>query len=145
MENYFCMSIRVIGNYVKKFLNEKIATLGLTSFQCGVLNYIEHATRSGSVVFQKNLEEFFVTSKSSMSDLLQSLESKGLIVRLSPENGDSRKKEISLTKEGKRLSTLSQRFLDEVEEFYLSSLDEDEKEYLFKILAKFNERMEKKI
>ena len=144
MENYFCMSIRVMGNFVKKFLNEKITELGLTSFQCGVLNYIEHATKAGSVVCQKNLEDFFVTSKSSMSDLLQSLENKGLIIRVSLENGDSRKKVIKLTKEGIRFSTLSQKFLDEVEDFYLSSLDEDEKDYLFRILKKFNERMEKK-
>lgn len=145
MENFFCMSIRVLANFIKKDLNEKIAALGLTGFQCGVLNYIEHSTKGDSVVFQKNLEEFFVTSKSSMSDLLQSLESKGLIVRVSPEQGDSRKKEIKLTKEGKRIITISHRFLDETENFLLSALDDEEKEELFKILTKFNERMEKKI
>lgn len=92
MENYFCMSLRVMSNFVKKYINEKIVVLGLTSFQCGVLNYIKQNTKDDSVVFQKNLEDFFVTSKSSMSDLLWSLENKGLIIRTSLENGDSRKK-----------------------------------------------------
>ena len=145
MENYFCMSLRVMSNFVKKYISEKIVVLGLTSFQCGVLNYIKQNTKDDSVVFQKNLEDFFVTSKSSMSDLLWSLESKGLIIRTSLENGDSRKKEIKLTDEGKRISDLTDKFLDEVEEFFLSVLENEEKEELFKIFRKFNERMEKKV
>ena len=145
MENYFCMSLRVMGNFVKKYISEKIVVLGLTSFQCGVLNYIKQNTKDDSVVFQKNLEDFFVTSKSSMSDLLWSLENKGLIIRTSLENGDSRKKEIKLTDEGKRISDLTDKFLDEVEEFFLSALENEEKEELFKIFRKFNERMEKKV
>lgn len=143
MENYFCMSIRVIGNYTKKYLNERITSLGLNSFQCGVLNRINHLSNEGVVVFQKNLEDFFVTSKSSMSDLLQSLEFKGLISRVSLLNGDSRKKEIKLTKEGLRLAAETDKFLDEVEDFFMSYLNEEEKKELFKIFAKFNERMEK--
>ena len=145
MENYFCMSLRVMSNFVKKYINEKIVVLGLTSFQCGVLNYIKQNTKDDSVVFQKNLEDFFVTSKSSMSDLLWSLENKGLIIRTSLENGDSRKKEIKLTDEGKRISDLTDKLLDEVEEFFLSALENEEKEELFKIFRKFNERMEKKV
>lgn len=145
MENYFCMSLRVMSNFVKKYISEKIVVLGLTSFQCGVLNYIKQNTKDDSVVFQKNLEDFFVTSKSSMSDLLWSLENKGLIIRTSLENGDSRKKEIKLTDEGKRISDLTDKFLDEVEEFFLSALENEEKEELFKIFRKFNERMEKKV
>ena len=145
MENYFCMSLRVMSNFVKKYISEKIVVLGLTSFQCGVLNYIKQNTKDDSVVFQKNLEDFFVTSKSSMSDLLWSLENKGLIIRTSPENGDSRKKEIKLTDEGKRITDLTDKFLDEVEEFFLSALENEEKEELFKIFRKFNERMEKKV
>lgn len=145
MENYFCMSLRVMSNFVKKYISEKIVVLGLTSFQCGVLNYIKQNTKDDSVVFQKNLEDFFVTSKSSMSDLLWSLENKGLIIRTSLENGDSRKKEIKLTDEGKRISDLTDKFLDEVEEFLLSALENEEKEELFKIFRKFNERMEKKV
>lgn len=145
MENYFCMSLRVMSNFVKKYISEKIVVLGLTSFQCGVLNYIKQNTKDDSVVFQKNLEDFFVTSKSSMSDLLWSLENKGLIIRTSLENGDSRKKEIKLTDEGKRISNLTDKFLDEVEEFFLSTLENEEKEELFKIFRKFNERMEKKV
>lgn len=145
MENYFCMSLRVMSNFVKKYISEKIVVLGLTSFQCGVLNYIKQNTKDDSVVFQKNLEDFFVTSKSSMSDLLQSLENKGLIIRTSLENGDSRKKEIKLTDEGRRISDLTDKFLDEVEEFFLSALENEEKEELFKIFRKFNERMEKKV
>ena len=145
MENYFCMSLRVMSNFVKKYISEKIVVLGLTSFQCGVLNYIKQNTKDDSVVFQKNLEDFFVTSKSSMSDLLWSLENKGLIIRTSLENGDSRKKEIKLTDEGKRISDLTDKFLDEVEEFFLSVLENEEKEELFKIFRKFNERMEKKV
>lgn len=145
MENYFCMSLRVMSNFVKKYISEKIVVLGLTSFQCGVLNYIKQNTKDDSVVFQKNLEDFFVTSKSSMSDLLWSLENKGLIIRTSLENGDSRKKEIKLTDEGIRISDLTDKFLDEVEEFFLSTLENEEKEELFKIFRKFNERMEKKV
>ena len=134
-----------MSNFVKKYISEKIVVLGLTSFQCGVLNYIKQNTKDDSVVFQKNLEDFFVTSKSSMSDLLWSLENKGLIIRTSLENGDSRKKEIKLTDEGIRISDLTDKFLDEVEEFFLSALENEEKEELFKIFRKFNERMEKKV
>ena len=145
MENYFCMSVRVVNNFIKKYVNERINSIGLTSFQCGVLAYIYEVTKFGKDVFQKDLENFFVTSKSSMSNLLQSLETKGLIIRKSLENGDSRKKEILITEEGKKVSNLTGKFFDEVEEILLSSLNKEEKEELFKILSKFNERMEKRI
>lgn len=145
MGTYFCRTVRIVNAYIKKHLSMKSVDLGLTSFQCAVINYINMVSEENKLVFQKDLEEVFKASKSSMSDLLLSLESKGFIERNTLKNGDSRKKSITLTKEGKRICSMTDEYLKEAEDFFLSSLSEEDKEKLFEIFGKFNERMEKQI
>lgn len=145
MGTYFCRTVRIVNAYIKKHLSMKSLDLGLTSFQCAVINYINMVSEENKLVFQKDLEEVFKASKSSMSDLLLSLESKGFIERITLKNGDSRKKSITLTKEGKRICLMTDEYLKEAEDFFLSSLSKEDKEKLFEIFGKFNERMEKQI
>ena len=71
-----------------------------------------------------------------MSDSLQSLENKGLIVRSICQDGDSRRKMITLTEKGKKKKKKSFKFLAEVNEKVLSPLDETEIKSLSDILDK---------
>ena len=114
MRNIVSMSIRAMSNYLKRGMSEKTSALGITSFQGAILAVIKDFSSKGQDVYQKDLEKIFKTSKSSMSDSLQSLESKNLITRTSLIEGDSRKKSLKLTNKGEEITVLVGTYLNEV-------------------------------
>lgn len=142
MENFVCTSLRAISNYIKKGVSEKVSSFGITSFQGAILAFIKEATLRGHDVYQKDLEKIFKASKSSMSDSLQSLESKSLITRTSLIEGDSRKKSLKLTNKGEKLTILVDGYLNEASDELLSKLNEEERVAFVKILEKLTGKME---
>ena len=142
MENFVCTSLRAISNYIKKGVSEKVSSFGITSFQGAILAFIKEATLRGHDVYQKDLEKIFKASKSSMSDSLQSLESKSLITRTSLIEGDSRKKSLKLTNKGEKLTILVDGYLNETSDELLSKLNEEERVAFVKILEKLTGKME---
>lgn len=145
MRNIVSMSIRAMSNYLKRGMSEKTSALGITSFQGAILAVIKDFSSKGQDVYQTNLEKIFKTSKSSMSDSLQSLESKNLITRTSLIEGDSRKKSLKLTNKGEEITVLVGTYLNEVSDELLSNLTEEEKSAFIKILEKLVRKMEVKL
>ena len=145
MRNIVSMSIRTMSNYLKRGMSEKTSALGITSFQGAILAVIKDFSSKGQDVYQKDLEKIFKTSKSSMSDSLQSLESKNLITRTSLIEGDSRKKSLKLTNKGEEITVLVGAYLNEVSDELLSNLTEEEKSAFIKILEKLVRKMEVKL
>ena len=145
MRNIVSMSIRAMSNYLKRGMSEKTSALGITSFQGAILAVIKDFSSKGQDVYQKDLEKIFKTSKSSMSDSLQSLESKNLITRTSLIEGDSRKKSLKLTNKGEEITVLVGTYLNEVSDELLSNLTEEEKSAFIKILEKLVRKMEVKL
>ncbi len=145
MRNIVSMSIRTMSNYLKRGMSEKTSALGITSFQGAILAVIKDFSSKGQDVYQKDLEKIFKASKSSMSDSLQSLESKNLITRTSLIEGDSRKKSLKLTNKGEEITVLVGAYLNEVSDELLSNLTEEEKSAFIKTLEKLVRKMEVKL
>ena len=145
MRNIVSMSIRTMSNYLKRGMSEKTSALGITSFQGAILAVIKDFSSKGQDVYQKDLEKIFKTSKSSMSDSLQSLESKNLITRTSLIEGDSRKKSLKLTNKGEEITVLVDAYLNELSDELLSNLTEEEKSAFIKTLEKLVRKMEVKL
>ena len=73
--------------------------MGLSSIQSRMLGYVYFQYCREKKVLQKELEEEFKIRKSSVTSVIQILEKKGLVRRVSVP-GDARKKEVVLTEYG---------------------------------------------
>ncbi len=73
----------------------------MSGAQVRCLHVIQRAEEKGENINQKELEIIFNIQKSSMSQLLATMEEKNLIVRV-PSLSDSRIKNITLTKKEKK-------------------------------------------
>lgn len=136
MGRYVLEDLRVLTYYIRRALNAGANQLDLTNIQMAILNFVALRNYEHIDTCQKAVEDAFNISKSSMSDSLQSLENKGLIVRSICQDGDSRRKMITLTEKGMKTNEKSFKFLEEVNEKVLSPLDENEIKTLSDILDK---------
>ena len=91
MANLNCVWHRVI--------EKRMSDLGLSSIQSRMLGYVYFQYCREKKVLQKELEEEFKIRKSSVTSVIQILEKKGLVRRVSVP-GDARKKEVVLTEYG---------------------------------------------
>lgn len=118
--------------------NRKINDLGLNSQQGRLIQYIYEHQDEGLI--QKDLAEVFGRATASITSMLQGLERNGYIRREIPANNE-RQKNIFVEQKGIDLiETFHEKFL-EVEDDVTSSLTEEEKESLLKMLTKINNNL----
>ena len=103
MEGDVFREVLALTNSVRRILSSINKEYGVSGAQIRCLHVIQRA-----------LETIFNVQKSSMSELLSSMEEKNLIVRI-PSETDNRIKNVSLTEKGKRLSYLSYNDLANIE------------------------------
>lgn len=95
----FGLKIAIINRAFRKKLDEKAATLGLTSVQLRVLGSISRLEAAGETeIHQNDLERIEHVTHPAMTKLLQRLESKGFI-HCVPSAKDRRYKKISCTEQ----------------------------------------------
>lgn len=86
--------IKQINNVYEKDLNERLKTIGITSSQCAVLDYLFHTSREE--VSQRDVERHLNLKNPTVTGLLKRLDEKGYILCV-PNANDKRKKNIYLT------------------------------------------------
>ena len=86
--------IKQINNVYEKELNRMMKSLGITSSQCAVLDYLFHSNEEEST--QRDIERHLSLKNPTVTGLLQRLEEKGFIFSV-PGNSDKRCKNIYLT------------------------------------------------
>lgn len=93
----FGLKIAIINRAFHKRLDERAATMGLTSVQLRVLGAISRLEASGETeIHQIDLERIEHVTHPAMTKLLQRLESKGFI-QCVPSSRDRRYKKITCT------------------------------------------------
>lgn len=93
----FGLKIAIINRAFRKRLDERAATMGLTSVQLRVLGAISRLEASGETeIHQIDLERIEHVTHPAMTKLLQRLESKGFI-QCVPSSRDRRYKKITCT------------------------------------------------
>lgn len=104
--------IKQINNVFEKELNEKLKTLGITSSQCEVLDYLFHTSKDE--VSQRDVEKNLNLKNPTVTGILKRLDEKGYILCV-PNAADKRKKNIYLTEKAydiQRRMELNRRKLD---------------------------------
>lgn len=86
--------IKQINNIFEKDLNEKLKTIGITSSQCAVLDFLFHTNQEE--VSQRDVERNLSLKNPTITGLLKRLEEKGFIFCV-PNAKDKRKNNIYLT------------------------------------------------
>lgn len=93
-------------------------------------------------IFQKDLENIIETRKSSITNMLQTMEQNGLIVRQSVDK-DARLKKIVLTQKGIDLQSRIKYTLNNFEENLKEGISNEEIEVFYKVLEKINKNLDK--
>lgn len=111
---------------------------GITPMRMHTLVYILKCSEKGKKVCQKDVEREVNLRASSVSSLLQGLESEGYITR-TVSIGDARAKYIELTEKGVDVCENGKRMMDECDELVARALTDSEQEQLAVILDKIVE------
>lgn len=126
----------MISNKFRRLLDKKHQKLSISLSQARVINYI-YRHREGKQVFQKELEEAFSIRGASATGALDGLIQLGIVNRETLET-DRRKKVLSLTEKGMKLSESSTAIIEEFEMTLKNVLKEKEYVDLQNILDKIN-------
>ncbi|MCI6189547.1 MAG: MarR family transcriptional regulator [Clostridium sp.] len=141
MEDEFCIgkAIHMVGNQMKRLADNAAAEYGLTSIQSRMIRflYLESKKRD---VYQKDIEEEFNIRRSSVSSVLQLLEKKGYIERVSVEK-DGRLKKIVLTGTGKLIQEKVHSLIQEGEKRLKDELTEEELNLFIDILSRLSKKL----
>lgn len=86
--------IKQVNNVFEKELNGKLKTLGITSSQCAVLDYLFHTSKDE--VSQRDVEKNLSLKNPTVTGILKRLDEKGYILCV-PNASDKRKNNIYLT------------------------------------------------
>jgi DNA-binding MarR family transcriptional regulator len=103
-------------------LIDRLLPTGLTSAQFAVLN---HLATHGREETPASLVQQFVVSKGAMTNILQRLESRGLVTT-EPDPADARRKKVSITAEGMAVWDASVRNLRPLMESLREAFTADE-------------------
>lgn len=87
-------TVKQINNVYEKELNEKLKTLGITSSQCAVLDYLFHTNKDE--INQCDVERALSLKNPTVTGILKRLDEKGFLFCV-PNAVDKRKKNIYLT------------------------------------------------
>lgn len=123
------MSVRYMDNNSHKKLVDSIT--GTNGWILAVLDRNQHKD-----VFQKDLEEWFGITRSTVSKVVNLMVQKGLVERTSVDY-DARLKKLSLTEKSKELTEYMHEDHKKMEEVLTAGFSDDEK----KQLASYIERM----
>jgi DNA-binding MarR family transcriptional regulator len=104
-----------------------------------ILNYLAH--HEGEDIFQKDIENTFCIRRSTVSQVLRLMESKGL-VRREVVPYDARLKKLVLTPEGKRIQIAIEKEQREAEQLLRQGVTDEELSMFFQIMEKFKKNVQ---
>ncbi len=93
-------------------------------------------------IYQKDIEEKLKISKAAVSDVLNSMEGRGIITK-EADVYDARRKRIIISKKAIEIHDVMMKHLDSLNDSILDGISEDELNIFYKVIEKLKENMEK--
>ena len=126
----FGLKIAIINRAFRKRMDEKAASMGITSVQLRVLGSISRLEASGETeIHQNDLEQIEHVTHPAMTKLLQRLESKG-VIQCVPSAKDRRYKKITCTERSAGIHHVILAQDAEVLEEFCKNFTQEKKEML---------------
>lgn len=132
--------INCISNRLRNRSQEVHTQLGIGSAQGKILNYVLVESEAHSV-YQKDLEREFALRPSTVTEMLNALEQKKLIQRVSDE-WDGRYKKIVFTEKARSMKDRIRQEVEETEHLLLQGITEQEKQEFLRIAGKMLQNLE---
>lgn len=130
--------IKIISNYMDKSCNNDLSQINMTRSQMGTLIYLHKCKNKNIEVNQVDIEKEFKLKNPTVTGILNRLEDKGYIMRVS-SNKDKRYKKIELTSSGVEIVENGKSKAEKLEDELVSNLSQSEKEKLRELLIKMVE------
>lgn len=140
------LEVKTLCNMIKRELyeakteEEKIARQDLTGVQGWIIGYICAKSKEQDV-FQKDIEKEFKIRRSTATGILQQLEKKGYIEKVSV-NHDARLKKLVLTPKAIEGHSFVMERIQETERKLAKGLSEGEMLFFFEIMEKIKKNLE---
>lgn len=140
------LEVKTLCNMIKRELyeakteEEKIARQDLTGVQGWIIGYICAKSKEQDV-FQKDIEKEFNIRRSTATGILQQLEKKGYIEKVSV-NHDARLKKLVLTPKAIEGHSFVMERIQETERKLAKGLSEGEMLFFFEIMEKIKKNLE---
>ena len=131
--------VDILSNKIKRKINNKVSKYGLTGIQGKIIGFIYNESKKRDI-FQKDIEEEFNIRKSSVTSVIQLLEKKEFIKRISVCE-DGRFKKLILTEKGIKLHLDVYKEILELEANIENQFTNEELEVFKKLLSKLNEKI----
>ncbi|WP_415966981.1 MarR family winged helix-turn-helix transcriptional regulator [Faecalitalea cylindroides] len=129
---------RCIQSQLEKAMNEQLKEFDLTKSQLDILRFLKYVKKDR--VNQKDIEEFFHISNPTVTGLLNRMEQKGYVVRIhSPD--DKRIRYIQITDKVEDIDKKIKKHIDYSEGVIAKDLSQEERNLLFKLLAKVKDNL----
>lgn len=141
------IEIRSLGNMVMRLMEKKGHKKTIddaTGTNGWILRYLADEERAGRDVFQKDIENRFCVTRSTVSKVLSLMEQKNLIERQTVEN-DARLKKVVLTEKSKELLKLMCEDGHMAEGILRRALTESEREQFFVITEKLKKSIREEL
>ncbi|MDO4466339.1 MAG: MarR family transcriptional regulator [Bacillota bacterium] len=122
---------RCIESIVDKTINEQFKQFDLTKSQQEVLHFL-HRNRNTQIK-QKDIEDYFHISNPTVTGILNRLEQKGYIERISSES-DKRVKYIQQTEKAESLHQVLYKRIVQMEKTMVFSLSQKDQDTLYRLL-----------
>ena len=132
--------INCISNRLRSRSQDVHTQLGIGSAQGKILNYVLVESEAHSV-YQKDLEREFGLRPSTVTEMLNALEQKKLIQRVSDE-WDGRYKKIVFTEKARSMKDRIRQEVEETEHLLLQGITEQEKQEFLRIAGKMLQNLE---
>ena len=132
--------INCISNRLRNRSQEVHTQLGIGSAQGKILNYVLVESEAHSV-YQKDLEREFGLRPSTVTEMLNALEQKKLIQRVSDE-WDGRYKKIVFTEKARSMKDRIRQEVEETEHLLLQGITEQEKQEFLRIAGEMLQNLE---
>ena len=132
--------INCISNRLRNRSQEVHTQLGIGSAQGKILNYVLVESEAHSV-YQKDLEREFGLRPSTVTEMMNALEQKKLIQRVSDE-WDGRYKKIVFTEKARSMKDRIRQEVEETEHLLLQGITEQEKQEFLRIVGKMLQNLE---
>ena len=126
-------TLMILQNQIARAIEERKTSDQLPRSQGRVLRYIYNHKEND--VYQKDIEKEFNLRRPSATEVLQKLESSGMIVRISTEE-DRRIKKIQISEKGEKKVQQIHENIMKMEEILRKDLSMEEVQFFFTIMDK---------